>query len=331
MIQQLGAAERLRRRHLGPEHRRQPGPSGSGRRLAGDQPVPGPGDSSSSTRRSSSTRPSASTATSTVNAAEFANLQRVHPRAAAASSPSTAATDSMQNVPWYMDLVGAGFTNHGSNSGRHPDRDRVRRARRVHQRRPGAHDDGGDARRASSRVEELYNTNRNPAELGIVHPLMYENEDSLINQIGYGTGPLHQQRPARDDVVPQLRRRPLLHHRARPQLAVHDRARGGATMILNAIQWTGGQEYANCVTFNEVKDLLDDGGRRRQRDRRRQHRAQRRARQRRRRLSRRRRRGRGRVRAAVRRAGQARGQRRRRRRRRAARDPVQGRRARRTG
>ena len=23
----------------------------------------------------------------------------------------------MQNVPWYMDLVGAGFTNHGSNSG----------------------------------------------------------------------------------------------------------------------------------------------------------------------------------------------------------------------
>ena len=28
------------------------------------------------------------------------------------------------------------------------------------------------------------------------------------------------------------------------------------TMMLNAIQWTGGQEYANCVTFNEVKDLL---------------------------------------------------------------------------
>ena len=27
-------------------------------------------------------------------------------------------------------------------------------------------------------------------------------------------------------------------------------------MILNAIQWTAGQEYANCVTFNEVKDLL---------------------------------------------------------------------------
>ena len=27
-------------------------------------------------------------------------------------------------------------------------------------------------------------------------------------------------------------------------------------MMLNAIQWTAGQEYANCVTFNEVADLL---------------------------------------------------------------------------
>ena len=27
--------------------------------------------------------------------------------------------------------------------------------------------------------------------MGIVHPLMYENEDSLINQLGYGTGTLH--------------------------------------------------------------------------------------------------------------------------------------------
>jgi hypothetical protein len=27
-------------------------------------------------------------------------------------------------------------------------------------------------------------------------------------------------------------------------------------MMLNAVQWTAGQEYANCVTFNEVRDLL---------------------------------------------------------------------------
>jgi hypothetical protein len=29
-------------------------------------------------------------------------------------------------------------------------------------------------------------------------------------------------------------------------------------MMLNAVQWTAGQEYANCVTFNEVRDLLTD-------------------------------------------------------------------------
>ena len=40
-------------------------------------------------------------------------------------------------------------------------------------------------------VEELYNTNRDPVDLGIVHPLVYENEDSLVGQLGYGTGALH--------------------------------------------------------------------------------------------------------------------------------------------
>jgi Trehalose utilisation len=39
-------------------------------------------------------------------------------------------------------------------------------------------------------VEELYNTNRNPAELGTVHPLVYENEDSLVGQLGYNVGAL---------------------------------------------------------------------------------------------------------------------------------------------
>ena len=64
-------------------------------------------------------------------------------------------------------------------------------------------------------------------------------------------------------------------------------------MILNAIQWTSGQTYANCVTFNEVKDLLAAAVRQRWRDRCRQHRAERAARQRRRRASCRQRRGRG--------------------------------------
>ena len=121
-----------------------------------------------------------------------------------------------------MDLVGAGFTNHGSNQGGI-----------LIETESGGHVEFVTADRAHTTtaamparfftVEELYNTNRNPAEIGIVHPLVYENEDSLVGQIGYGTGALHEQRPARDDLVPQLRRRPLLHHDPRPQLAVHDR------------------------------------------------------------------------------------------------------------
>ena len=95
----------------------------------------------------------------------------------------------MQNVPWYMDLVGAGFTNHGGNaggilidteSGGHVELVNADRAHTT---------TAGDARRWYT-VEEVYNTNRNPAELGIVHPLVYENEDSLVGQLGYSTGAL---------------------------------------------------------------------------------------------------------------------------------------------
>ena len=51
-----------------------------------------------------------------LNAIEFANLQ-AYVRAGGGVIAIHGGTDSMQNVPWYMDLVGAGFTNHGSNAG----------------------------------------------------------------------------------------------------------------------------------------------------------------------------------------------------------------------
>ena len=80
-----------------------------------------------------------------LNFTEFSNLQ-AFVRAGGGVIAIHGGTDSMQNVPWYMDLVGAGFTNHGSNAGRDPDRHRVGRPRRARQRRPGQHGDGGDAR-----------------------------------------------------------------------------------------------------------------------------------------------------------------------------------------
>ena len=105
-------------------------------------------------------------------------------------------------------------------------------------------------------VDELYNTNRNPAELGIVHPLVWENEDSLVGQLGYSTGALMNSDKHADVLVPQLRRRPLVHDGARPQLAVQRPRPGASSTSLAAVEWTAGVGYLNCVTFNEVSELL---------------------------------------------------------------------------
>ena len=162
----------------------------------------------------------------------------------------------MQNVPWFMDLVGAGFTNHGSNQGGI-----------LIETESGGHVELVNADPAHSTtqsmplrfftVEELYNTNRNPAELGIVHPLMYENEDSLVGQLGYGAGALHN-----SDRHSMTWCRNFDGGRSFTTTLGHNWQFTTQTwwrdMLLNAVQWTAGQEYSNCVTFNEVKDLLDE-------------------------------------------------------------------------
>ena len=152
---------------------------------------------------------------------EFNNLQSFV-RAGGGVIAIHGGTDSMQNVPWYMDLVGAGFTNHGSNAGGI-----------LIDTESGGHvelvnADPGSAATAAMpdrfiTVDELYNTNRDPVTTGIAHPLVYENEDSLIGQLGYGTGALMNSDKHAIGLVPQLRRRPLVHEHARPQLAVQPR------------------------------------------------------------------------------------------------------------
>jgi hypothetical protein len=93
--------------------------------------------------------------------------------------------------------------------------------------------------------------------MGIVHPLVYENEDSLVGQLGYGTGSLHN-----SDRHSMVWCRNFDGGRSFSSTLGHNWTWANVTwfreMILNAIEWTGGREYANCVTFNEVKDLLDE-------------------------------------------------------------------------
>ncbi len=194
-------------------------------------------------------------ASSSLNAIELANFQE-YIRGGGGFIGIHGAIDAMQNVPWYMDLAGAGFTNHGSNqggilieteSGGHVEFINADPAHTTTAAMPARWYD----------VEEVYNTNRNPAEMGIVHPLVYENEDSLVGQLGYGTGALHN-----SDMHSMVWCRNFDGGRSFSTTLGHNWTWATVTwfreMMLNAIQFTGGQEYANCVTFNEVQDLLDD-------------------------------------------------------------------------
>ena len=184
---------------------------------------------------------------------EFANLQS-YVRAGGGVVAIHGGTDSMQNVPWYMDLVGAGFSNHGSNaggilidteSGGHVE---LRSADPSHPAVSGIPE-------PFLTVEELYNTNRNPVEMGIVHPLVYENEDTLVGQIGYGTGTLmntdqHAMTWCRNFEGGRSFTNTLGHswqYMTEPWYQ---------NMMLKAVEWTAGKSYANCVTYVEVADLL---------------------------------------------------------------------------
>ena len=189
-----------------------------------------------------------------LNATELANLQ-AYIRAGGGIVAIHGATDSMQNIPWYMDLVGAGFTNHGSNAGGiMPDCGSCGEVEFIN------FDQGNfTTNHVPERFithEEVYNTNRNPMEYGIVHPLMGENEDTLVGQIGYGTGSLmntdnHAMTWCRNFDGGRSFTTVIGHSWA---FTMDDWYR---QMILKAIQSTAGVEYANCVTYKEVMAILD--------------------------------------------------------------------------
>ncbi|WP_157592483.1 ThuA domain-containing protein [Solirubrobacter soli] len=192
--------------------------------------------------------------TSTVNGTEFANLQQ-YIRQGGGFVSIHGATDSLENVPWYMDLNGAGFTNHGSNSNGGILVDTGAGGSVEYVTADPAHASMAGVPNRFFSVDELYNTNRNPVDMGIVHPLQYENEDSVINQIGYSPGPLMN-----SDVHPMTWCRNFEGARSFTTVLGHSWVYAGESwfqsMILNAIQWTAGQRYDNCVTFNEARDML---------------------------------------------------------------------------
>jgi type 1 glutamine amidotransferase len=189
-----------------------------------------------------------------LNAIEFANLQQ-YIREGGGFIAIHGATDSMQNVPWYMDLVGAGFTNHGGNAGGILiDTEAGGHVELVNA--DPSHLTTGAIPDRFVTVEEVYNTNRDPVELGIVHPLVYENEDTLVGQIGYSTGSLmnsdrHAMAWCRNFDGGRSFTTNLGHSW---QFAFEPWFQ---QMLVGAIEWTAGQKYANCVSFSEVSELID--------------------------------------------------------------------------
>ena len=188
-----------------------------------------------------------------LNFTEFTNLQ-AFVRAGGGVIAIHGGTDSMQNVPWYMDLVGAGFTNHGSNQGGI-----------LIDTESGGHvelvnaDPGSAATAAMGdrfyTVDELYNTNRDPVSTGIAHPLVYENEDTLVGQLGYGTGALMN-----TDKHAMVWCRNFDGGRSFTTTLNHswlfNTEPWFQQQMLAAVKWTAGVGYLNCVTFNEVSELL---------------------------------------------------------------------------
>jgi type 1 glutamine amidotransferase len=184
---------------------------------------------------------------------EFGNLQ-AFVRAGGGVIAIHGGTDSMQNVPWYMDLVGAGFTNHGSNAGGI-----------LIDTESGGHvelvnaDPGSTATAAMPdrffTVDELYNTNRDPVSTGIGHPLVYENEDTLVGQLGYGPGPLMN-----TDKHAMVWCRNFDGGRSFTTTLNHswlfNTENWFQQQLLAAVKWTAGVGYMNCVTFVEVSDLV---------------------------------------------------------------------------
>ena len=188
-----------------------------------------------------------------LNFTEFSNLQ-AFVRAGGGVIAIHGGTDSMQNVPWYMDLVGAGFTNHGSNQGGI-----------LIDTESGGHVELVNADPSSAAtaampdrfftVDELYNTNRDPVSTGIAHPLVYENEGSLVGQLGYGTGALMN-----TDKHAMVWCRNFDGGRSFTTTLNHswqfNTAAWFQQQMLAAVKWTAGVGYLNCVTYNEVAELL---------------------------------------------------------------------------
>jgi len=192
-------------------------------------------------------------ATASLNAAEFENLQ-AYIRGGGGIVFIHGGIDAYQDVPWFTDLDGAGFSGHGSNAaGIMPDCGACVEVELI--TNDPSHPATKHLAPRFATHDELYNTTRNPVELGLVHPLVFENEATIIGQINATTGPIMN-----SDRHAMVWCRNFDGGRSFTSAIGHSWALMHESwyqqMILGGIQSTAGVVSANCVTYNEVSDLL---------------------------------------------------------------------------
>jgi type 1 glutamine amidotransferase len=166
------------------------------------------------------------------------------------------AADSMHNVPWYRDVVGAWFTNHpGGQNGEGTCGSCINVQVNTEDRTNPA-----TAQLPSTwlTIDELYNFEHNPR--ADVHTLLSLNEASYQRSLNSGnaaTNPLTLM--GGDHPISWCQQ--FDGGREFSLILGHDRAQyyrdSFTRILLEGIKWTAGQTAANCSTFRQTRTLIE--------------------------------------------------------------------------
>ncbi len=167
------------------------------------------------------------------------------------------AADSMHNVPWYRDVVGAWFTNHpGGQNGEGTCGSCINV--RVNTEDP-TNPATAQLPKTWLTIDELYNFEHNPR--ADVHTLLSLNEASYQRSLNSGnaaTNPLTLM--GGDHPISWCQE--FDGGREYSLILGHDRAQyyrdSFTTMLLEGIKWTAGLTTANCSTFRQTRTLIGD-------------------------------------------------------------------------
>jgi len=202
------------------------------------------------------TNPNSSTDADALNASELAAFKG-YIEAGGGYVGLHGASDSIHNVPWYRDVVGAWFTNHpGGQNGEGTCGSCINV--RVNTE-DGTNPATAHLPKTWLAIDELYNFEHNPR--ADVHTLLSLDESSYQRSLNSGnaaTNPLTLM--GGDHPISWCQQ--FDGGREFSLILGHDRAQyyrdSFTKILLEGIKWTAGQTEANCSTFRQTRSLIAD-------------------------------------------------------------------------